>query len=104
MSRAITMMALGASGWRTSRCGPLKVVLATVGSYGDLHPFMALALELKALGVNVVIATTSNYREEVEREGIGFHAVRPDPATIERDTAGSSSTVRIAVRGLGAVT
>ena len=27
-----------------------KIVIATIGSLGDLHPAMALALELKARG------------------------------------------------------
>lgn len=63
-----------------------KVVLATVGSYGDLHPFIAVALELQARGVNAVIAATPDYREKIEREGIGFHPVRPDAATVQRVT------------------
>lgn len=63
-----------------------KVVLATFGSYGDLHPFMALALELQALGLRPVIATTAAYRDKIEREGIAFHAVRPAPEQVEQAT------------------
>ena len=55
-----------------------RVVFTTWGSFGDLHPFMALALELKQRGYVSVIATSALYREKVEAEGIGFHPVRPD--------------------------
>jgi rhamnosyltransferase subunit B len=62
-----------------------KVVLATFGSYGDLHPFMALALELQQLGLEPVIATTANYRDKIEGEDIAFHPVRPNPEQLLRD-------------------
>jgi len=62
-----------------SRVGTKKrVVFTTWGSFGDLHPFMALALELRQRGHTTVIATSEIYREKVESEGIGFHPVRPD--------------------------
>lgn len=55
-----------------------RIVIATWGSFGDLHPFMAIALELKARGHTAVIATSPLYREKIEAAGIGFHPVRPD--------------------------
>jgi rhamnosyltransferase subunit B len=55
-----------------------RVVFSTWGSFGDLHPFMALALELQERGYQSVIATSPLYREKVEAEGIAFHPVRPD--------------------------
>lgn len=55
-----------------------RIVLTTFGSLGDLHPYLALALELQARGHEAVIATTRHYRERVESRGIGFRAVRPD--------------------------
>lgn len=63
-----------------------KVVLATWGSYGDVHPFIAVALALKARGLHPVIATSLEYRRKVEDEGLAFHPVRPDPDQFERDT------------------
>jgi rhamnosyltransferase subunit B len=54
------------------------IVLASWGSYGDLHPFLAVALCLKNRGHRVTVATASSYRGEVEREGLGFAAIRPD--------------------------
>jgi len=59
-------------------CAKKRVVFTTWGSFGDLHPYMALALELQKRGFHSVIATSPIYREKVESAGIAFHSVRPD--------------------------
>lgn len=64
-----------------------RVVFTTWGSFGDLHPHMALALELQARGYMSVIATSPLYREKVEAEGIAFHPVRPDLPPPDGDRA-----------------
>ncbi len=56
----------------------LRIVLTTYGSFGDLHPYIALALELKERGHRPVIATSGVYRDKVEPLGIDFHPTRPD--------------------------
>ena len=62
-----------------------KIVLTTFGSLGDLHPFLALALELQKRGHVATIATSSLYREKVEELGIGFARVRPElPETVNQ--------------------
>ena len=53
-------------------------LLTTFGSYGDLHPYIAVGIGLRDRGHRVTIATSENYRAKVEGEGLGFHAVRPD--------------------------
>jgi rhamnosyltransferase subunit B len=55
-----------------------RIVLTTWGSFGDLHPFLALALELKRRGHRPRIATCVLYREKVEGEGIEFAELGPD--------------------------
>lgn len=61
-----------------------KIVLTTFGSLGDLHPYIAIGLELKERGHRVVIATTPFYREKIEAAGLKFHPVRPDlPSPLE---------------------
>jgi len=55
-----------------------KVVLVTFGSLGDLHPYVALALELRQRGHHPVLAANNSHRSVVEAEGIEFHAIRPD--------------------------
>lgn len=55
-----------------------RLVLATYGSLGDLHPVIALGLEMRERGHHVVLATTENYREKIRGLGFAFHALRPD--------------------------
>jgi UDP:flavonoid glycosyltransferase YjiC (YdhE family) len=55
-----------------------RIVLTTVGSLGDLHPYIAIALGLKANGHDAVVAASQYYRAKIERLGLGFRAVRPD--------------------------
>lgn len=55
-----------------------KIVIATIGSLGDLHPAMALALELKARGHQVALATSEVYREKIEQTGVNYHSLHPN--------------------------
>ncbi|XGV97670.1 MAG: glycosyltransferase [Leptolyngbya sp. BL-A-14] len=55
-----------------------RVVLTTIGSLGDLHPFIAIGLGLRARGHEIVIATTKDYRTKIESLGLEFHSIRPD--------------------------
>lgn len=55
-----------------------RIVLTTFGSFGDIHPYIAVGLELKARGHQAIIATSPSYREKIEATGLGFHPVRPD--------------------------
>jgi UDP:flavonoid glycosyltransferase YjiC (YdhE family) len=54
-----------------------KIILSTLGSHGDIHPFIALGKALKTRGYAPVLATTGLYRDMAEREGLAFFAVRP---------------------------
>jgi UDP:flavonoid glycosyltransferase YjiC (YdhE family) len=60
------------------------VVLATVGSLGDLHPFVALGLALQARGARVIVACAAEYQSKVERAGLLFRAVRPSFDDMQR--------------------
>lgn len=55
-----------------------RIILTTYGSLGDLHPYMAIALELQQRGHQAVIATHEAYRSKVEAEGLEFYPIRPD--------------------------
>jgi rhamnosyltransferase subunit B len=67
-----------------------RIVFATFGSLGDLHPYLSLALELKRRGHRPVIATFDGYREAVAATGAEFAPMRPamaefgEPATAMR--------------------
>lgn len=55
-----------------------KVLIATFGSLGDLHPFVALAHALAREGFTPVIATSAAYADYIEGEGLAFTPIRPD--------------------------
>jgi len=55
-----------------------RIVISTFGSFGDVHPYLAIALELKARGHAPVVATSEAYREKMEAQGIELFAVRPE--------------------------
>lgn len=56
----------------------MRIVLNTFGSFGDIHPYMAIALELQSRGHAPVIATSDVYREKIEGAGLECFAVRPN--------------------------
>lgn len=54
-----------------------RIVIAPYGSLGDLHPMLALALELRGRGHEIVINTLEVYREKIDLLGFEFHPLRP---------------------------
>lgn len=56
-----------------------KVVMLTIGSRGDVQPFVCLALEMMARGYSVKIVTHSCFREFIESYDIEFHPLSCDP-------------------------
>ncbi|VEP18523.1 Glycosyl transferase family 28 [Hyella patelloides LEGE 07179] len=78
-----------------------RIVVTTIGSLGDLHPKIALALELRKRGHIVIFATHKGYQAKIEALGFEFHEMRPDgtddPSEIARMTdskTGSEYVVR----------
>ena len=55
-----------------------KILIATFGSLGDLHPFVALAHALAREGFAPVIATSAAYADFIAGEGLAFAPIRPD--------------------------
>jgi rhamnosyltransferase subunit B len=72
------MLGVADIGWIMSR-----IVLTTLGSLGDLHPFIALALGLRDRGHSVVIATIKDYQAKIESLGLEFYSIRPDHVDLE---------------------
>jgi rhamnosyltransferase subunit B len=62
----------------------MKIVISTFGSFGDVHPYVAIALELKRRGHRPVIATSEIYREKTDAVGLELHPVRPDLPSYDR--------------------
>jgi len=56
----------------------VTILLSTFGSLGDVHPYLALALEAKARGHRPIFATSGRYRAKIEAQGLELRAVAPD--------------------------
>ncbi len=56
----------------------MRIVLASLGSLGDLYPLLALAQALRLRGHAPVIAAPAVYGPRVAELGLPFHALRPD--------------------------
>ncbi len=56
----------------------MRIVLSNIGTLGDIHPLVAIALELKRRGHTPVMALPNVYRPKIEPLGLEFHALRPD--------------------------
>ncbi len=55
-----------------------RVVITSWGSFGDVNPYLGLALGLRARGHRPRLVVPAWYRPYVEAEGIDFHPLRPD--------------------------
>ena len=64
----------------------MRIILNTFGSFGDIHPYMAIGMELRRRGHTPVVATMEIYREKIESAGLEFAPVRPNiPQPKEQD-------------------
>ncbi|HEX8387781.1 MAG TPA: glycosyltransferase, partial [Sphingomonas sp.] len=54
-----------------------RIVLATIGSYGDLHPFIAIGLALRARGAEVALAVPEDHLPKVRAAGLDGAAILP---------------------------
>src|ERR1044072_3299422 len=64
----------------------MRIILNTFGSFGDIHPYMAIVMVLQRRGHTPVVATMEMYREKVEGAGLEFAPVRPNiPQPSEQD-------------------
>jgi UDP:flavonoid glycosyltransferase YjiC (YdhE family) len=80
----------------------MRVVIQTLGSRGDVQPFVALGARLRLAGHDVRLATSQAFATMTEAAGIGFAPLRIDFAAlmagqVGRDGVGS---VRSAIRAV----
>src|SRR4051812_7389659 len=50
----------------------MRVLLPTLGSYGDVHPFVGLGVTLKRRGHEVIVIASSAFERLVLGAGLGF--------------------------------
>ncbi len=55
-----------------------RIVVTTLGTLGDLHPMIAIALELRRRGHDVLFVTHQVYQSKLAALGFEFHPMRPD--------------------------
>jgi UDP:flavonoid glycosyltransferase YjiC (YdhE family) len=51
----------------------MRILLLTIGSYGDVHPFVGLAQRLRQRGHDASVATNPFFRRLVDAAGVPFH-------------------------------
>ncbi|HTM18666.1 MAG TPA: glycosyltransferase [Terracidiphilus sp.] len=56
----------------------MRIVLSNIGTYGDINPLIALAIELKRRGHTPVMAVPEVYRTRLAPLELEFHSIRPD--------------------------
>ena len=56
----------------------MRIVLSNIGTFGDINPLIAIALELKRRGHSPVMAVPAVFEPKIRPLGLEFHAVRPD--------------------------
>lgn len=56
----------------------MRIVLSNIGTFGDINPLIAIALELKRRGHVPVMAVPAVFAPKIVPLGLEFHAVRPD--------------------------
>jgi UDP:flavonoid glycosyltransferase YjiC (YdhE family) len=77
-----------------------RIVITTFGSYGDVFPYIGLALGLKARGHQPRLAMPALYRELIEREGLDVHPIRP---ALDPNDRGLAVRIMDPVRGSDAI-
>lgn len=55
----------------------MRIVLTTFGTLGDVHPLIAIALEMRQRGHTPVLAVPEIFRAKIEPLGLGFFKVGP---------------------------
>ena len=56
----------------------MRIILSNIGTFGDINPLIAIALELKRRGHHPVMAIPALYEPKIAPLGLEFHPVRPD--------------------------
>jgi sterol 3beta-glucosyltransferase len=72
------------------------VVLLASGTRGDVQPYLALALGLRAAGVPALIAAAPRFRSFIEARGVGFAPLLGNPSDL---MAGRSGSMAASVSG-----
>jgi rhamnosyltransferase subunit B len=78
----------------TQQLSPKRIVLSTFGTLGDIHPLIALALELRRRGHVPVLAVSEVFRPKIDPLGFELAPVRPFVSPDDRTHAAQNSFSR----------
>ena len=56
----------------------MRILLLTIGTRGDVQPFVALGKRLKQKGHDVALCTSSSFSSFVEQHGLGYRYLNND--------------------------
>lgn len=70
----------------------MKVLIVTIGSRGDLQPFISLSEELRARGYSIRICTMGDFREAVIERGFEFYPIPGDARKVMELLIGNDIT------------
>jgi UDP:flavonoid glycosyltransferase YjiC (YdhE family) len=68
----------------------MRITIITVGSTGDVHPYVALGVGLQHAGFQVRIATHAHYEQLIVGRGLEFAPARGDPREAVESDAGQA--------------
>jgi sterol 3beta-glucosyltransferase len=68
-----------AMGFQTRSPRSMKITCLTIGTRGDVQPYIALCQRLNELGHICTIATHKNFQDWIESSGILFAEIEGDP-------------------------
>ena len=66
----------------------MRITIITIGSYGDVQPYIALGLGLQAAGHKVCLATHATFKPFICSQGLSFFPVEGDPPNLLKTEAG----------------
>src|SRR5689334_19782214 len=55
-----------------------RIAISTIGSHGDVQPFVALGVALRKRGHQVILGASSNFEGFITGNGLEFHSLGPD--------------------------
>ena len=63
--------------WRARRNRSMRILVVSLGTYGDVLPFIGLAAELSRRGHEVTLASAERFAEAARRAGVPFVPIMP---------------------------
>lgn len=68
----------------------MKIVILTIGSMGDVRPYLALGAGLKAAGFEVTLASHQEFESLIRSQGLDFAPIRGNPREILQSHEGQA--------------